>query len=803
MANGCAAPEAGESSSSTQSSQPCSSSESSQPSSSLYGDSSQPSSSSYQDDPSKFQVFEAADFIAYSAHKYDENVTRDTILSEAKSLLPELEADEATDYGDMFLLAYSAFNDSFPAMTGARKFEGMHVSDGPVVFSHYDEDDPRTKALTFFVEAGLADKEEYHYGFDPDNPEDESGIFNAGMPIAKSELSTLLDRIHGYYGTSPVDDFHNYANYDIRIENCPNEGDGPLSGAYYLGLASNERLLDWTSIQLEQNEGAKRLEQAFLTIGEANYLKDILLSYQAPTTLEGLYQAMLKSQTDYGYSPLYESLSPIFGEINGVKQMVPFLFHLSHMTFINADTYATYFSALLGDETQGKKLAEDAASFLTSYNAAQDSAITNDPACISDEKIGDLGVTIGEMATSLGIGDPSILQMANQRRATAFYGLFKEANLDILKGYCAYQTMTHYMVILPDTDAFNSGLFSISEGSRFENQARYVSYLLPLYMPSLVNEFAKTEDYEREVNLLTSLVASLKQSMEEKIPNSFLSEDGREKAKKKLTAVNSFILNDDGNGQAHDYIGIDFSSLPADATPLDYISANDSAKWNGYLSFVGPCGREKALTYLAMTMSPSTVNAFYDPSLNALLLLPGFMISAGLPSEMSKEQLYSRYGWVLAHEIGHGYDGNGFLYDDQGDYSPEWMNEEDRNAFDGIKTSYLYHLRGYETSPGQQCVPSRIINEALADNIGVSLALASLRKQGSYSFEAFFESGATFIGGYASSAMVKRLTSNDSHPMNRVRVNKVYSCFDEFHETYKTQEGDFMYLDKDDRIVVY
>ena len=176
-------------------------------------------------------------------------------------------------------------------------------------------------------------------------------------------------------------------------------------------------------------------------------------------------------------------------------------------------------------------------------------------------------------------------------------------------------------------------------------------------------------DYEKEVFLKRSDCEGARSMLEEmrtlfaqRIQNStWLSEDTKTQALKKLQNM-KFLL-----GAPERIFNADFKLTGK--SPVE-----DLVQYRGfcdeYLRNVLPGLRGADYQWEYVMLSPigmglSAGNAFYDPSTNQLCILPAFLGEEMFPQD--KNDIF-RYitGWVFAHEMTHGFDGNGAKYDYEG-----------------------------------------------------------------------------------------------------------------------------------------
>uniref|UniRef100_A0A7E4URH5 Neprilysin n=1 Tax=Panagrellus redivivus TaxID=6233 RepID=A0A7E4URH5_PANRE len=179
--------------------------------------------------------------------------------------------------------------------------------------------------------------------------------------------------------------------------------------------------------------------------------------------------------------------------------------------------------------------------------------------------------------------------------------------------------------------------------------------------------------------------------------------------------------------------------------------------------------------------SMSFLNKIYIPA--AILILPHF--SPNLPDYIN----FAATGLVVAHEITHGYDNKGRLYDETGDYRDWWQKEtvkvykEKSNCF--VKQ---YDKENYD---GQLS-----LGENIADNGGMKLAFNAYKKlmasRGGVpepalpGFEEFTPEEMFFMA-FASTWCNdgnEMLDPNDEHPPGETRLKVVTQNIKEFSETF-------------------
>ena len=77
---------------------------------------------------------------------------------------------------------------------------------------------------------------------------------------------------------------------------------------------------------------------------------------------------------------------------------------------------------------------------------------------------------------------------------------------------------------------------------------------------------------------------------------------------------------------------------------------------------------------------PAVVNAFYSPLDNSIQFPAGILQGVFFNSERPKYMNYGAIGWVIGHEITHGFDDQGRQFDKNGDMA-EWWDEQTKEKF--------------------------------------------------------------------------------------------------------------------------
>ncbi|CAK4177794.1 unnamed protein product [Aphanomyces euteiches] len=182
-------------------------------------------------------------------------------------------------------------------------------------------------------------------------------------------------------------------------------------------------------------------------------------------------------------------------------------------------------------------------------------------------------------------------------------------------------------------------------------------------------------------------------------------------------------------------------------------------------------------------VSAQTVNAFYDPSLNRIVIPAAILQPPFFDITADPAQNFGAIGMVLGHEITHGFDNHGRLYDGDGNRALWWSNATN-SAFEK-KAQCIAEQYGNFTAQSEITgkvigkVDGRLtLGETIADNGGVKASFRAYQEyikthESKYTKEAgeklFFVSMTQGWCAKFKDAGLKYILA-DPHPPNRFRV---------------------------------
>jgi len=209
------------------------------------------------------------------------------------------------------------------------------------------------------------------------------------------------------------------------------------------------------------------------------------------------------------------------------------------------------------------------------------------------------------------------------------------------------------------------------------------------------------------------------------------------------------------------------------------------------------------------TMTPPTVNAYYDPQKNDINFPAGILQPPLFSAKSDAAPNYGNTGGTMGHELTHAFDDEGSQFDAQGNLR-NWWTEADRKAFDERAQCVVDQYSGYTIIDDIKINGKLTNGEDIADLGGTLLAYLAW-KEDTKGQKLDPVDGLTpeqrFFIGYGQSWCTnerdefKRLRATvDPHSPEKYRANGVVSNMPEFLEAFHCKAGQPMAKEKVCRI---
>jgi predicted metalloendopeptidase len=196
-------------------------------------------------------------------------------------------------------------------------------------------------------------------------------------------------------------------------------------------------------------------------------------------------------------------------------------------------------------------------------------------------------------------------------------------------------------------------------------------------------------------------------------------------------------------------------------------------------------------------MTPPTVNAYYDPSMNDINFPAGILQPPFYDNAMDDGVNFGGIGMVIGHELTHGFDDQGRQFDAQGNLR-DWWTAEDAKEFEKRAACVAQEYSKFEVAPGAMVNGKLTLGENTADNGGVRIALMALlntiggeqKKIDGYTPEQrlFLSFGQVWCVNQREEALRMQVKTNE-HAPGKQRVNGVVQNMPEFQRAFSCQAG--------------
>lgn len=211
-------------------------------------------------------------------------------------------------------------------------------------------------------------------------------------------------------------------------------------------------------------------------------------------------------------------------------------------------------------------------------------------------------------------------------------------------------------------------------------------------------------------------------------------------------------------------------------------------------------------------MTPPTVNAYYNPAFNEIVFPAGILQYPFFDDQADDAVNYGGIGGVIGHEMTHGFDDQGRLYNADGNLSNWWEPSDSANfmkkaemvvdQFNKMIVIDTCHANGRLTE-----------GENLADLGGINISYEAFKKtkqgQDSMKIDGFTPDQRFFLSWaqvWRSSTRPEELASRlktDPHSNSELRCNMPVSNMEAWYKAFNIKQSDKMYRPENERARVW
>ncbi len=310
-----------------------------------------------------------------------------------------------------------------------------------------------------------------------------------------------------------------------------------------------------------------------------------------------------------------------------------------------------------------------------------------------------------------------------------------------------------------------------------------------------VEKYFSLEDKKQVENILKNIRSVFKEDLK---TLSWMSPENRKKALKKLHLMKERI--------GYPTTWWDYSSLQIDRGPyvLNIIHANAFLIKRDLNKIGQPVDKSE------WQMTPQTVNAYYDVSLNNINIPAGILQPPFYDPKAPAAVNYGAIGFVMGHEITHGFDDQGAKFDGHGNLK-NWWSANDLQRFKKATQCLADQFSKYVVNGHQHLNGPLVVGEATADLGGLTLAYRAFLKSKDYQnaqtiaglspAQQFFLSNAHVWALNIRPQQLQNRIMTDPHPPSMYRVNGSYANMPQFQAAFNLDDNSPMV--KKNRCVIW
>jgi putative endopeptidase len=210
--------------------------------------------------------------------------------------------------------------------------------------------------------------------------------------------------------------------------------------------------------------------------------------------------------------------------------------------------------------------------------------------------------------------------------------------------------------------------------------------------------------------------------------------------------------------------------------------------------------------------TPSTVTAYYNPSLNEIVFPAGILQAPYFDLYADDAVNYGGIGMVIGHEFTHAFDDQGAQYDKDGNVT-DWWTAEDYTKFKAKTQQIIEQYGAFTVLDSVPLKGALTVGENTADNGGIAIAFDAFKgteqgkgsaKIGGYTpDQRFFLSIARIWRVKMRDAFLRNYVTTDPHSPPMWRVNGPLMNFTPFYDAFDVKEGALNYRSVEERIKIW
>lgn len=214
-------------------------------------------------------------------------------------------------------------------------------------------------------------------------------------------------------------------------------------------------------------------------------------------------------------------------------------------------------------------------------------------------------------------------------------------------------------------------------------------------------------------------------------------------------------------------------------------------------------------------MTPQTVNAYFNPVQNEIVFPAAILQAPFFDPNVDPAYNYGAIGAVIGHEMGHGFDDQGSLYDGTGQLR-NWWSESAKTHFKEKTAKLVEQYNGF-TVDGLKVNGELTLGENIGDLGGLNIALSAYKQfakenysngeapiiDGTTGLQRFFIAWARTWQELSNKESERNKIMTAPHSPNQFRANGVVRNIDDWYETFGVDKNNALYLPPEQRIRIW
>ena len=382
-----------------------------------------------------------------------------------------------------------------------------------------------------------------------------------------------------------------------------------------------------------------------------------------------------------------------------------------------------------------------------------------------------------------------------------------ETSVEDLKAYMELHVVKAYSSYLSDafTDCQFNAIAAIAGVQEQEPRWKRAVAVLSDNLGETIGKLYVAEYFpESSKQRVYRLVKDLQQAFEERLKeNTRMSDSTKAKAIEKLHAMHINVGYPDKWQDMEKYIDIrENDNLVENFIRItqEMRQARIRERWH------------KPVDRTRMPCSPQEVNAFYHPLYNSINFPAAILQPPFFDPEADYVCNYGAVGTVIGHEMSHGFDDEGCLYDKDGNLV-NWWTDDDKAKYDERTKVLADWFSKQEAVPGLFVNGEKTLGENIGDNGGLQIAYRAYENRmkqeplntidGFTPAQRFYLAYAHIWASNATPEYIALGVDSDVHSPNIFRVNAALPMIDSWYDAFGVKPTDKMFIPKEQRALVW